>query len=493
MKDTLADIVEAAGQKTTAALPQEGPVRGVTLASFDVVNPYAVGYARTEVARLIRGIDMNTREGIMNLIGNAIETGIPPRQAAKQIKNMIGLTDFQTQYVLNYENRLIADGASNVDAKVQRYADKVLGQRALTIARTETLAASNGGQQAAWHAAVDQGFLDRETEQIWIVTYDERLCEICAPMPEMDENQHVPIDGMFLTGDGNYVRKPPEPHPRCLTPDTKIEAIEKDLALRVPFRGWMNVIETGPRRLTIGTNHPVLTPRGFVPAHLLNEGDQVFCGNFRDRELFANPDKENRPTEIQQIFQTFRESRFMSAVVMPAAPEYLHGDGRFTNGEIEIIDPYGSLRNQNQARPDDVQQLMFKRRDSARIGFGSQSPSPFLFIGMDAALRRLMRSFDLLSALLRVHGSPFERFRCRLSAWFDMVAKQSSTESPSGYLKFLRQLILARTSDITLQRIGKVRRIWYVGHVYDLQSYGGLYFANGIIATNCRCAVALNL
>src|SRR4030095_11432615 len=154
MRDTLADIVEAAGQKTTAAIQASAPPRPMMLGSFDIVNPYAATYARSEVGRLITGIDMRTREGIQNLIGNAIETGIAPREAARTIRGMVGLTEFQTDYVMNYQSKLIAQGASNIDAKVQRYADKVLRQRALTIARTETLGASNGGQQAAWQAAI---------------------------------------------------------------------------------------------------------------------------------------------------------------------------------------------------------------------------------------------------------------------------------------------------------------------------------------------------
>jgi Phage Mu protein F like protein len=216
MRETLAQIVEAAGQKATTALQtQVGPVGGRILADFDIVNPYAVGYARTEVGRLIRQIDTGTLEGIQRLIGDAIENGIPPRETARRIKNGIGLTEYQTNVVLNYENKLLAAGATNIDAKVQRYADKVLGQRALTIARTETLSAANGGQQAAWEAAKDQGFLTGDEKQQWIITRDDRLCEICAPMPILPENQNVKIGGRFLTGDGRYVKRPPETHPQC--------------------------------------------------------------------------------------------------------------------------------------------------------------------------------------------------------------------------------------------------------------------------------------
>jgi Phage Mu protein F like protein len=215
MKETLAELIEASGERTTQALRRKIDLPpGRTLPAFDVVNPYAVLYARSEVGRLIRQVDMRTVQGIQNVIGHGIETGIAPRESAKQIKNMIGLTDYQTDVAFNYQAKLLAAGESNVGVKTQMYADKLLRQRALAIARSETIAAANGGQQAAWRAAADQGFLDKDVEQCWITAQDERTCEICKPMPGMKENLHVRLGGSFVTGDGRNVLKPPA-HVAC--------------------------------------------------------------------------------------------------------------------------------------------------------------------------------------------------------------------------------------------------------------------------------------
>jgi len=207
MRDTLADIVEASGVKATAAL---GAVTGEVLGSFDVTNPHAIQYARTEVGSMIRDITETTMEGIQAVIGNAIEVGVPPRVAAVQIRSMIGLTEQQTNWAMNYENRLLDVGAVDIDTKVQRYADRLLRQRALTISRSESLRAVNAGQQAAWNSAVDQGLLPADVEQQWIASHN--ACkQICFPM----DGQTAPLNGVFTTGDGRRIKKPPETHPSC--------------------------------------------------------------------------------------------------------------------------------------------------------------------------------------------------------------------------------------------------------------------------------------
>lgn len=207
MRETLADIVEASGAKATKALV---PYTGSLIGSFDITNPYAAQYARTEVGRLITGIDRTTMEGVQAVIENAVVEGVPPRLAAIQIRDWVGLSEQQVTWALNYQDQLIGEGAVNIDEKVGRYADRLLRQRALTISRTETLSAVNGGQQAAWNSAVDQGLLDPNVEQMWIAS--PNACEqVCREM----DGQTTPLNGVFITGDGRRVRKPPESHPRC--------------------------------------------------------------------------------------------------------------------------------------------------------------------------------------------------------------------------------------------------------------------------------------
>lgn len=210
MRATLAEIVEAAGQSTINTVPPKGNMKAV----FDIVNYHAVRFARLEVGHMISEIDYNTKRGIQRIIEDAIENGGNPRVTARDIKDMIGLTEYQTNIVLNYENKLLAAGETDIDGKVQRYADKWLRRRALAISRSETLRAANGGEQAAYLEAIDQGFLNPDVEQVWIVARDERTCEICKPMPQMEENQHVRVGEYFTGADGTKVKHPPI-HVQC--------------------------------------------------------------------------------------------------------------------------------------------------------------------------------------------------------------------------------------------------------------------------------------
>ena len=93
-----------------------------------------------------------------------------------------------------------------------KYAKALERQRSLKIARTETLNASNGGQQTLWLEAKDAGYLDPDkTTREWLVTDDDRLdTNICEPM----DGQERGLDESFTTGDGRSVDHP-SAHPEC--------------------------------------------------------------------------------------------------------------------------------------------------------------------------------------------------------------------------------------------------------------------------------------
>lgn len=102
------------------------------------------------------------------------------------------------------------DGEFDIDELTDEIGD-IIGDdaRAESIARTETMTASNAGQQQLWDQAVEEGLLTGDEQQEWIVTPDDLLCPICAPM----EGQKAPLDGTFEV-DGEDIDGPPA-HPRC--------------------------------------------------------------------------------------------------------------------------------------------------------------------------------------------------------------------------------------------------------------------------------------
>lgn len=203
----------AAGEVEASLL---GQAIGVTV-RFDKTNPEAVKWINEYSFEMVKGISDASRQAIRSILLDAFESGLAPRDQAKLIVDQVGLTDADAKAVARFRSDLAEQGISSdrLLSRVERYADSRLRQRAVTIARTETLRASNEGQEQLWKQAVQADLIGDNATKDWITTPDDRLdTEICEPIPHMAENSAVPIGGNFLTGHGSHVAGPPA-HPRC--------------------------------------------------------------------------------------------------------------------------------------------------------------------------------------------------------------------------------------------------------------------------------------
>jgi len=187
------------------------PTRG----QFSLVNPRAVRAARTDSARLVVEITSSARRGLQAVVQRAFIDGIPPRQLAKLIRPMVGLTERQAQAVMNRRARRVAAewDAARIEKDVTAYAERVRTRRAVTIARTETVKASVDGQVDAWREAQRQGLLPPRAMQKWLVTPDDQLCPECSQMT--GPRARAPIGGVFLTPLGARTGPPMHPNCRC--------------------------------------------------------------------------------------------------------------------------------------------------------------------------------------------------------------------------------------------------------------------------------------
>jgi SPP1 gp7 family putative phage head morphogenesis protein len=142
--------------------------------AFDKTNPRAVEWIDKHSADLIEGISKSTRDDIKELVEHAFTDGVTADDLAKEIEDVIGDPD-----------------------------------RAETIARTETMRASNEGQLEAWDQAEEEGLLTGNERKEWIVTPDDRLCPICDDMDGeiVDMDEEFDVDGDQLDG--------PPAHPNC--------------------------------------------------------------------------------------------------------------------------------------------------------------------------------------------------------------------------------------------------------------------------------------
>jgi len=178
---------------------------------FDMTNPRAITAIDNLAATLIHDITLESREAIRAVLRAGFNEGVTVPDMARRIRGSVGLNARSALAVENFRAAQLDQGIDPevVDERADRYAQRLLRQRATNIARTETMAASNLGQQAVWQEAQHEGLIGAAT-RIWITTPDDRLCEICEPM----DGQVRGLNEPFITGEGFSVDLPPA-HPQC--------------------------------------------------------------------------------------------------------------------------------------------------------------------------------------------------------------------------------------------------------------------------------------
>ena len=179
---------------------------------FNVRNPTIIEAARNISVDLSTNLSQTSQKILDKVIGDAMEGIVTRREAVKIIESRVGLLPTHSDAVDRYYDTLIQSGATKANAKklADKYADRLLRYRANTIARTEIARATGIGQAEFWRQAVADGSLPPDAKRVWTTSYDERVCEICGPM----NNIEVGIFEQWLTPNG-FVDYPSAIHPNC--------------------------------------------------------------------------------------------------------------------------------------------------------------------------------------------------------------------------------------------------------------------------------------
>jgi hypothetical protein len=264
------------GGGAIAATQINAQLKGVTFA-FDKLNPRLVSFLQTYTLRLIREIHDTTKEAVRgSLIAGMTAGDAPAAATARAIKEGIGLTKRQQAAVNAYRKELETfherssakgwklggktdqanghqafregpdgkplDGVmerrlrdfrydktmikamesgkpippEKIDKMVAAYRRKYLRFRSMTIARTESLRATNYGVQDAWRQAIEgQKVCEGLVRRKWKVGADERLCSVCAPIPGLNPAKGVKFGESFATPNGPTFLPPIHPNCRC--------------------------------------------------------------------------------------------------------------------------------------------------------------------------------------------------------------------------------------------------------------------------------------
>lgn len=210
IQPVVAETVRRGGEASIKHLP----AAVVAQMRFDLLNPRSVDFIRQHTAELVREVIEETRAAIRGVIQRAFEEGMHPRRSARYIRELVGLTERQAAAVENLRRRLLRDGASmqRAEEEAAKYSRRLHRNRALNIARTETLRAANEGQNLLWQQGIEEGLiLPERTFREWIVTPDDRLCEFCEPM----DGQRVGMNEPFQSELGPVDLPPLHPGCRC--------------------------------------------------------------------------------------------------------------------------------------------------------------------------------------------------------------------------------------------------------------------------------------
>ena len=225
--------------------------------NVNTANPRVQRFILNQTASLVQGVTRESRRAIASAITSTIDFGTPPRRAALMIRDAIGLTTQQQTAVENFRAKLenvvpgkltgfqreslirstrssrvidrefIANlSQERIDRLTEDYAKRQLTYRSRVIAQNELQEAVNAGQRETWEQAKEQGVVNAaETRKQWIVTPDDRLCEICEPMDAVE----VGLDEQFyVPGTDEYIDGPPS-HINCRCALTMIFAEERQL------------------------------------------------------------------------------------------------------------------------------------------------------------------------------------------------------------------------------------------------------------------------
>jgi hypothetical protein len=177
--------------------------------AFNAKNREAQRIARDYTAAQITLIGDETKKAVRLIIQRSIREGIAPRDAAKLIKEAVGLNRPQMQTLIDYVNRFPEEMPTAVKFKAyKKYKAKLVRRRASMIARTETIDALNMGAEVAWKQAQGQGLLGKDAEKEWLTT-PVGACSICEAL----NGKSVKIGEKFQSPRGAL--NGPTAHPNC--------------------------------------------------------------------------------------------------------------------------------------------------------------------------------------------------------------------------------------------------------------------------------------
>lgn len=397
-------------------------------------------------------------------------------------------------------------------------------RKGLTPHRLRTIFATN--MQSAYMA----GRYQQMIEQV-----DERpFWQYVAVLDSRTRPAHRALNGkVFRYDDAAWGAVFPPNGFNCFLPGTPIQGPVKAV-LKAAYAGpAVEVVTESGHTLRVTANHPILTARGWTPAQLVAQGDDLLCHGGRiDADLVGVIDHQQAPARVEDLFQALSRQGFGIARL---TPDDLHGEARFVHGHVHVAPADASLPHGGHAGTAQLAQEF--PLPHADVGPGVEPGSPKgpalghavagqAVVAQDAAdvgigglddarnraarqQRVLVQRADALfefgvacargfpgrpqlpadQAGLLLEGAPLQTLGLGAATHRQAIDLQDPQQRRAAEAELVRQLVEAGAGAVRLEKAVQVRQFDWTGHVYDVESASGLVMAGGIVAHNCRCRV----
>lgn len=425
---------------------------------LDLMDEDALDFARHRAAELVGkqivdgklrenpnpkwSINETTRNGLRNLVSEAITLGWGPGELQQRILDSFFFSD----------------------------------QRAEMIARTELAHAHVQGTLEGWRST-------------GVVAGKRSILADTHPFEDVcDENELqgvVPLDEPFQDGSMG-----PPYHPNCVLPDTELSAFGVLKAYKRWFVGEVvSLLCEGDNHLTVTPNHPVLTQRGWVPASQVKAGDYLFKGVRPDLIVaLISPDHHYMPTPAHELFDSLVLSGSVRPVVHLSGTSAFHGDG-ISDSEVYIVDTDGLLRI-------DWKSQLKKQFEHLLLPL---TKLPGLLIGLGSKLFGLDRVLAAGAGQegVRSYSAAFSKVPLGVKKGLGLNPSPQGKTPPLEIfidggrvtVEALSEIYSAFSGEIALVQVLDINVSEYRGHVYNLSTKDGWYFADGLITHNCLCDI----
>ena len=377
------------------------------------IKPQLVEIAQGRSASLIKSLARKNIGRVSDIVNRGVLTGKSVFEVGTELSNEFGKSLAQMETIARTE---------------------MLGiHGATTFAEIQAMAETSPGLQKQWISVIDERTrlghktpTDAGGAHLQTVPVEDFFL-IPQTIRSKTGFSLGPVDSMLYPRDpngtaGNIIN--------CFLPGTLVQGVFV-AASRVWYSGEVVRIRTARGfEVAVTPNHPIFTTRRMAPAFKIRKGEYLLGYKTGKERGFSNINVDQPPTRIEDVFSAFAE---LGTERRSARDTDFHGDGKFIQGEIEIVSLQGELlRDFYPSSPKLKSEIIFKRSPKKTSSEPGLSPGDSSFDGIALAQPRGPRSSALgLNGFLtsRTDALPFQHLSIGTASQIDLSCYKSTSKS----------------------------------------------------------------